>query len=80
MQIDRSGIPMERITTYILGEKPVTENGNKYILVVSYYFTKWTAAFPMRNMEAETVSSIIVEEVSQVWSSSSNPLGLRKTV
>jgi hypothetical protein len=35
MQIVRSGIPMERIATYILGELPETENSNRYILVVS---------------------------------------------
>jgi hypothetical protein len=34
MQIVRSGISMERIATYILGELPDTENGNKYTLVV----------------------------------------------
>ena len=54
---------MERLATDILGELPETENGNKYILIVSDYFTKWTEAFPMRNMEAETVANIIVEEI-----------------
>jgi hypothetical protein len=34
MQVVRSGISMERIATYILGELPDTENGNKYTLVV----------------------------------------------
>ena len=63
MQIVRSGVPMERLATDILGELPETENGNKYILIVSDYFTKWTEAFPMRNMEAETVANIIVEEI-----------------
>jgi transposase InsO family protein len=33
------------------------------ILDVSDYFTKWTVAFSMRNMKAETVASVIVEEV-----------------
>ena len=54
---------MQRIATDILGELPETENGNKYILVVSDYFTKWTEAFAMANMEAGTVARIIVEEV-----------------
>jgi hypothetical protein len=32
-------------------------------LVVSDYFTKWTEAFAMANMEAGTVARIMVEEV-----------------
>lgn len=63
MQIDRSGIQMERIATYVLGEQLENENDNKYILVAPDYFTKLTEAFPMRNMEAEAVASIILEEV-----------------
>ena len=55
--------PMERIDTDILGELPLTDKGNRYILVVSDYFTKWTEAFPMPNMEARTVADIIVREV-----------------
>lgn len=61
MQIDISGRPMERIATDVLGKQPVAVNGNKYILVVSNYFTKWTETFPIQNMEAKAVASIIVE-------------------
>ena len=63
MQVVQSGVPMERIATDILGELPETENNNKYIVVISDYFTKWTEAFPMPNMEARTVAKILVEEV-----------------
>ena len=63
MQIVHSGLPMERIATDILGELPETDEGNRYILVISDYFTKWTEAFAMPNMEAKTVARIIVEEV-----------------
>ena len=63
MQTVQVGYPMERIATDILGELPETKYGNKYILVVSDYFSKWTEAFPMPNMEAKTVASLIVNEV-----------------
>jgi hypothetical protein len=41
----------------------VTERGNKYILVIADYFSKWTECFPMRNMGTGTLARIIVEKV-----------------
>ena len=63
MEMTKSGFPMERLAIDILGELPVTERGNKYILVIGDYFTKWTECHPMSNMEASTVASILVEQV-----------------
>ncbi|MCG8048998.1 MAG: DDE-type integrase/transposase/recombinase [Candidatus Thiodiazotropha endolucinida] len=63
MQIARSGYPMERVAVDIMGELPVTERGNKYVLVVSDYFTKWTECYPMNNMEAATVAKLLVEQL-----------------
>ena len=54
------GAPMERIGIDISGKWPKTENGNIYILVIGDYFTKFIDAFPMPNMEAETVAEILV--------------------
>lgn len=44
---------------------PLTEAENKhrYIIVISDYFTKWTEAISMQNMEAQTVAKIITNEV-----------------
>ena len=64
MQTVRSGYPMERIAVDILGEFPVTERGNKYVLVVGDCFTKWTECFVMSNREAEAVPKLIVNEVN----------------
>jgi hypothetical protein len=63
MQIVETGFPMERISMDILCELPVTSGGNKHILVISDYYTKWTECFAMPNMEAKTVAKHLVEEV-----------------
>ena len=62
MQIERVGNPLERVAMDILGPLPETSRGNKYILVLGDYFTKWTEAYAMQNMEAVTVARIFVNE------------------
>ena len=40
MQLQKSHYPMEKIAMDILGELPETERGQKYILVISDYYSK----------------------------------------
>ena len=54
--------PMERIAIDVMGPLPATDRDNKYILVISDYFTKWTESYPMPNQEAETVANVVVRE------------------
>ena len=57
------GSPMERIAIDVLGPLSTTEGGNKYILIIADYFTKWVEAFPLPNQEARTVADKLVNEV-----------------
>ena len=57
------GTPMERLALDVLGPLPCTRMGNKYILIVADYFSKWVEAFPMPNQEASTVADLLVKEV-----------------
>ena len=63
MKIYQVGAPMERLATDILGPLPLSDNGNRYILVVADYFTKRTEAFPIPKQEAHTIANVIVKEV-----------------
>ena len=42
-------------------EVPVSSNGNRYILVVQDYFTKWADAIPLRNQTAATITEKLVK-------------------
>ena len=53
-----SGGPMEKIAIDILGPLPLSKKDNKYILVVTDCFTKWTEAFAIPNQESGTVVSV----------------------
>ena len=57
------GAPMERLGIDLTGPHPVSRKGNKYIVTVIDYFTRWTEAYPARNQEAGTVAKVLVEKI-----------------
>ncbi|GBN25970.1 Retrovirus-related Pol polyprotein from transposon 17.6, partial [Araneus ventricosus] len=57
------GAPFERMALDILGPLPVTTKGNRYVLVLMDYFTKWPEAIPIPDQEASTVA----EELVRAW-------------
>ena len=58
----RVGAPIERVAIDVLGPLTETEGGNRYVLVIGDYFTKWMEAHPMPNQEATTVADVFVRE------------------
>ena len=59
----RVGYPMDRLATDILGPLPLTERGNRYILVVTDYFTNWVEIFAVPDQTAVTCAEKILNEV-----------------
>ena len=55
--------PMQIIATDLVGPLPESDTGNRYILVVADYFTRYMEAFPLPNQEATTVARTLVDEV-----------------
>ena len=56
------GAPMERLAMDILGPLPLTPCGNRYVLVVTDYFTKWTESYAIPNQKAATVAEKLVSK------------------
>ena len=58
-----SSTPLQRMAMDILGPLPLTERGNKYVLVCGDYFSKWMECIPIPNQESETIADALVEQV-----------------
>ena len=46
-----------------LMELPKTQRGNKYVLVLQDYLTKWPLAYTLPDQETQTIARILFEEV-----------------
>ena len=57
------GAPLDRLGTDFLGPLPLTPRGNRHILVVTDYFTKWVEIFAVPDQTAVTTAEVILNEV-----------------
>ena len=57
-----AGAPFERGAMDILEPGEITQNGNRYIIVISDYFTKWSEAYAVKDHTAYTVADKLVTE------------------
>ena len=55
--------PFEKIPWDIMGPLPITDQGNKYILVITDLFTKWVEAFPLKETSSISLAKVLVDEV-----------------
>lgn len=58
-----TGAPWDRLGIDILGPFPVSEKGNKYILVVTDHFSKWVEIFAIPDQTAVTCAEVLLNEV-----------------
>jgi hypothetical protein len=57
------GKPYDRVGIDLVGPLPPTKNGNRYIIVMTEYLTKWPEAKPIPNKNAETIAAHFHEEI-----------------
>ena len=62
LQPIKVGGPFHCIAVDVL-QLPLTQDGNKYVVVFLDYLTKWVEVFPVQNQTAETIARLLVEEV-----------------
>lgn len=62
-----AGFPNELVGVDIMGPLPETPRGNRYVLVLVDYFTKWCEAVPLAQIDATTVANAIVNEWICNW-------------
>ena len=56
------GYPMDRLGLDIIGPLPLTEDKNKYILVIGDYFTRWMEAYSLPSQHTERIADKLVHE------------------
>ena len=59
----RVGAPLDRISVDLMGALPMTDQGNRYLLVIVDYFTRWAEAFSLPDQQAETMARTLVLEL-----------------
>lgn len=63
LQVYNVGSPFERIALDILGPFSKTSSGNRFLLVVTDYFTRWPEAIPLPNHQAISVAEALVTHI-----------------
>ena len=61
------GYPMERIAIDLSGPYHITKKGNRYLMIVSDYFTKWAHAIPLKTHNATHVAEELVSQLIAIF-------------
>ena len=57
------GGPVEMWAMDFVGPLPLSESGNRYLLVMADYYTRWVEAIPLPDQRAETVARVILRDI-----------------
>lgn len=57
--------PFQKVAIDAVGPLVMSRNGNKWILVLSDYFTRWPEAYPVPDITSKTVAKVLVDYISR---------------
>ncbi len=60
LQQELMGAPFDHVAFVVIGPLPITGNGNRFILMIIDYFSKWAEDYALPSHRAETVAECIV--------------------
>ena len=82
MQTITAGYPTQIMAVDLLGPLPESKNGNRYVLVVGDYFSRWMEALPVPNQEASTIAEKLYSrrDLSSILATGAIALRPRPTV
>ena len=81
MQSVGAGVTLERVGIDVMGPLPETDKGNRFVLVIGDYWTKWMEAYPIPgpySVHGSLRSGISV--YLSVRNSTADPFGSRQGV
>ncbi|KII60313.1 Retrovirus-related Pol polyprotein [Thelohanellus kitauei] len=67
MITEHSKQPMERVAIDIIGPMITSSRGNKYILTIMEYFTKFAVAVTLSNIDANSVSNAFINNYIHIF-------------
>ena len=67
LQISLAGFPNERVNMDICGPVIASHSGNKYVLVITDSFTKYTVAAAIADQRARTIASTFMEKWALIF-------------
>ena len=50
--------PLEQVAIDVMGPFPASRNGNRYIVVIGDYFTKWMEAVATPDQEVKSLAEV----------------------
>ena len=56
MQTITAGYPTQIMAVDLMGPLTESKSGNRYVMVVGDYFSRWMEAIPVPNQEATTIT------------------------